>query len=207
MKYFTSDLHITHRNIAGPGQWETGHRGFVSLEEHDDFMIDMLNVAKPSDDLYILGDFIFNRRLPEQIAFWLEQIRCDNIHLILGNHDPFFQHAYDEGDWWENLALRGGPFDKIVDITPAKEISEQRYRIYLHHYACRVWNKSHKGFWHLFGHSHNSLPGIGLSLDVCPESALEKLGEMRMWTFEDIKAYMETRTVEILDHHQKNINQ
>ena len=30
----------------------------------------------------------------------------------------------------------------------------------------RVWDRSHYGSWHLFGHSHGALPGYGLSLDV-----------------------------------------
>lgn len=208
MKYFTSDLHLTHMNISGTeGRWEKGHRGFPSLDEHNQHMIDMLNVAKPNDEIYILGDFVFNRKVPDQIADWLEQIVCDNLHIILGNHDPFFQRIYNEGDWWSTLAELGEPFHKIVDITPAKEVSVDRQHIYIHHYACLTWNKSHKGNWHLFGHSHNSLDGIGMSLDVCPESALEKLGEMRMWTFEDVRKYMETRQVELIDHHQENTNQ
>lgn len=38
--------------------------------------------------------------------------------------------------------------------------------IVLCHYALRVWDRSHYGSWHLFGHSHGHLPGLGLSLDI-----------------------------------------
>jgi calcineurin-like phosphoesterase family protein len=38
--------------------------------------------------------------------------------------------------------------------------------IWCSHYAHRVWNLSHHGSWHIYGHSHGSLPPIGLSWDV-----------------------------------------
>jgi calcineurin-like phosphoesterase family protein len=30
----------------------------------------------------------------------------------------------------------------------------------------QVWDRSNQGSWHLFGHSHGKLQGIGLSFDV-----------------------------------------
>ena len=40
--------------------------------------------------------------------------------------------------------------------------------IVLFHYAMRVWNASHYGTWHLYGHSHGDLPDdeTSLSFDV-----------------------------------------
>ena len=32
--------------------------------------------------------------------------------------------------------------------------------IALMHYAMRVWDRSHHGSWHLYGHSHGSLPPL-----------------------------------------------
>jgi calcineurin-like phosphoesterase family protein len=34
------------------------------------------------------------------------------------------------------------------------------------HYGLRVWDRSHHGALHLYGHSHGTLPGDSQSLDV-----------------------------------------
>jgi len=48
------------------------------------------------------------------------------------------------------------------------EIAGQGYapKIVLCHYAMRTWNRSHKGAWMLFGHSHGELNGDSQSMDV-----------------------------------------
>ncbi len=38
------------------------------------------------------------------------------------------------------------------------EISVHGQPIVICHYAMRVWNRSHHGAWHLYGHSHGNLP-------------------------------------------------
>ena len=55
--------------------------------------------------------------------------------------------------------------------------------IVLCHYSMQVWDRSNQGSWHLFGHSHGKLSGIGLSFDIgvdCTEFtplALEQVAE------------------------------
>jgi hypothetical protein len=48
------------------------------------------------------------------------------------------------------------------------DLKKGRYRqvIVLCHYAMRVWDRSAHGSWHLYGHSHGTLPGRGFSFDV-----------------------------------------
>jgi calcineurin-like phosphoesterase family protein len=46
--------------------------------------------------------------------------------------------------------------------------------IALCHYSMQVWELSNYGSWHLFGHTHGKLKGIGMSFDVgvdCTEFA------------------------------------
>lgn len=205
MIYFTADTHFTHLNISGTeGRWDSGHRGFASLQEHDDFMLDMLNQAGPEDTIYLLGDFVFNRKMRDQVAGYLEQVKCNDIHFILGNHDPYFQHIYDTLGW---ESLKEYPFTKLTDVTPLKEINVHGQRITLCHYGLEVWNKSHKGTWHIHGHSHDTLPPRGKRTDVCPETALRLLGEMRMFTFDDLKEILNARPVDFVDHHSKDTAQ
>lgn len=45
---------------------------------------------------------------------------------------------------------------------------DSRQPIVLCHYALRVWNRSNRGSWHLYGHSNGRLPEVphSLSMDV-----------------------------------------
>jgi len=60
------------------------------------------------------------------------------------------KHAPNYFKWTENL----------------KEIKIGNQDIILCHYPLRIWNKKHYGSWHFYGHEHNTLPGIGKSIDV-----------------------------------------
>lgn len=202
MIYFTSDTHFTHQNISGPGTWETGHRGFTSLEEHDQAMLAMLNQAGKYDTIYFLGDFVFNRKHPWQLHQVLSQVECESIHFILGNHDPLLQKMFDMGDWWTEKWPSS--FAKIEDLTPMKEIRVEGQSIVLCHYGLEVWNHSHKGTWHLHGHSHDTLPPKGLRTDVSPETAMRLFGQYRMFTMQDLKDIFSNRDPYFGDHHNKN---
>ena len=85
-----SDLHFGHKNIIRHERQQ-----FVSIEEHDEFIIKALNYyVKPTDILYILGD-IGNVELVPKIN--------GRKFLIRGNHDKrdkivylgYFIEVYD----------------------------------------------------------------------------------------------------------------
>ena len=81
-----------------------------------------------------------------------QRIRCKKVHSLPGNHDKQARKLTQDFSWIENL----------------NEISIQGQTIVLCHYALRVWNRSHHGSWHLYGHSHGRLPEspTSLSMDV-----------------------------------------
>lgn len=107
----------------------------------DQIILDRINETVGVDDtLYILGDFTFRGGIPSEYRY---RINCKDLHLVLGNHDK--RSLYD--------AYMHG-FNSIQDI---KEIIYCNQRIYLSHYAARVWPASHKGSWMLYGHSHSKL--------------------------------------------------
>ena len=80
MIYFTSDTHFGHHNII-----KYCDRPFDNVHTMDQVIIDNINnVVSVDDTLYILGDFCFKGGKPEQ---YLSRIVCQDIHLVLGNHD------------------------------------------------------------------------------------------------------------------------
>lgn len=107
----------------------------------DQVILDRINETVGVDDtLYILGDFTFRGGSPSDYRY---RINCKDVHLFLGNHDR--RSLYDS-------YLHG--FSTVQDV---KEIIYCNQRIYLSHYAARVWPASHKGSWMLYGHSHSKL--------------------------------------------------
>lgn len=104
------------------------------------------NVVKPGDALYILGDSCFTGR---DLRDYMSRINCRKF-LVKGNHDP---KQFDRSI-----------FEAVYDV---KMITVNDRRIWLSHYAHRVWPESHYGSWHCYGHTHGTLtPELGWSTDV-----------------------------------------
>jgi calcineurin-like phosphoesterase family protein len=178
--YFTADTHFGHNKIL---EWQSGTRPFKTIEEHDDTLIDNINsIVKPKDTLYHLGDFAWKA---SRVAHYRHRIKCRNIILIKGNHEAKGYKKLNE------------IFSGVYDL---KKIKVNGQEIVLCHYAMRVWNKSHYGVWHLYGHSHGSLRdnGQSLSLDVGVDS-----WGLAPVSFDQIQATMESRVWTAVDHHLK----
>ena len=85
--FFTSDLHLDHTNCA------VKHRGFNSVEEHNDFIIDRINsVVSKRDKLFIAGDIGHNTSV--KALRYFDRLNCGNLHLIMGNHDQCHIEEY-----------------------------------------------------------------------------------------------------------------
>lgn len=139
--HFTSDTHFGHKRII-----ELAKRPFASVEEMDAALIARWNAAvRPGDIIYHLGDFAFSDHTP-----YLQQLKGDK-HLLLGNHDH--SNRVNKAKGWSS-------------ISHYKELKIDDTQLILFHYNLRVWNKSHHGSIHLYGHSHNNLLGDSQSCDV-----------------------------------------
>lgn len=96
--YFTSDLHIGHRNILKfTSEWRQGS----TVEEHDEWIVDSWNsVVHKKDNVWILGDLLFGgpgtKDVPGQGWDQLKIVKKLNgqKNLILGNHDQMPISAY-----------------------------------------------------------------------------------------------------------------
>ena len=152
--WFTADLHLGHGNIikycnrpfmtpeetaraaTDPrGNWQISQE---SLEYHDASILETLNAnVKTTDTLWILGDFCL--RDQAKAAAYRKRIRCQNVHLVWGNHDP------------RSLA------PLFSSVTEQGMVNIQGQGIWLNHYPMRSWNGSFHGAWQLYGHVHGRL--------------------------------------------------
>jgi calcineurin-like phosphoesterase family protein len=139
--WFTADHHFGHARII-----ELAKRPFASVETMDEAMVERWNArVEPGDLVYHVGDFSFADHTP-----YLKRLKGQK-RLIVGNHDHSNRLKKAEG--WSTV---DNMLHLTLDDTP----------IVLCHYGMRVWNRSHHGALHFYGHSHGNLPGDSQSLDV-----------------------------------------
>lgn len=135
MKYYTSDLHLSHTNII---KYE--NRPFACIEEMNNTIIDNINYRlSENDELYILGDFTLEKT-PRRVSQLIKRIKCKK-HLIIGNHDYFTRS--------ESLCSL---FDSVHHYL---EIEDEGRTVILFHYPIQNWNLKRYGSIHLYGHVHS----------------------------------------------------
>lgn len=174
--FFTSDHHFGHNNII-----KYSNRPFETVEEMDEELIKRWNSKiAPNDIVYHLGDVAMSKN-PEAVGEILNRLN-GKIHLIKGNH--------------ESSALRfKGRFTWIKDYHELKVVDEDApngsRKIILLHYAMKVWRSSFRGTWHLYGHSHGSLPDDpnSLSFDVGVDCH-----DYYPLSYEEVKSIMNKKT-------------
>ena len=82
--YFTSDLHLGHKNI------HNFRKGFDSEVEHQSYISNYWNATiTKRDDVYVLGDACFTME-----ALKLMESLPGTKHLVRGNHDELDTQAY-----------------------------------------------------------------------------------------------------------------
>jgi len=72
------------------------------------------------------------------------------------------------------------------------DVKVEGQNIFLFHYACRVWNKSHRGSWQLYGHSHSNLEPWDNQLDVGVDNIAKLVGEYRPISFYEVQKYIDS---------------
>ena len=159
--YFTSDTHYNHTNICrGVTRWtdaEDVTRDFKTLDQMNDRIINGINEVVGQDDiLFHLGDWSFGGF--ESIPEFRNRINCNNIHLVLGNHDHHIER--DKA----GIRYAFSSVNQYVELNVNNE-----YNFVLMHYPIMSWNNMNDGVIHLHGHVH--LPpdkriGKGKMMDV-----------------------------------------
>jgi len=227
--WFTADTHFGHGNIikycnrpflspldkealaANGGSWHDGTWKGTRSSEHkisqtaiymmnDTFIENINECVKPEDTLWHLGDVLFAKKheYVSKAYGCLSRINCKNIHLVWGNHDD----PYCRDNRNRTIA---DYFKSVHDLT---QINVNGQKIVLCHYAMAVWDKSHRGTWQLYGHSHSGAePWLDRvmkgrrSMDVGVDNAYKLLGAFRPFSFDEIKEIMKDRHGCSIDHH------
>lgn len=181
--YFISDTHWGHKNII-----QYSNRPFTHVDEMNEALIQNWNkLVKPEDTVYHLGDFAF---MPYRDFKNTVRRLNGRINVVLGNHDNVVTNNIKD-------LISSGSLESVqsyLEIKPAGQM------IVLFHYGQRVWNKSHHGSIHLYGHSHGSLPPHGKSVDVGVDCK-EITPEYRPIHLDEVLTYMKDRKGEKVDHH------
>lgn len=125
MIYFTSDLHLNHKNAIKFTQ-----RPFKDTDDMNNKLIENYNsIVGPKDTVYLLGDVILYRASQEFKLKALIASLNGTKNLIIGNHCD--KHLYD-------------CFDEVMSY---KEINYQKRKLVLFHYPI-VDNEWNGGYGH-----------------------------------------------------------
>ena len=175
--WFTADTHFGHANII-----KYCNRPFKDTVEMNETIISNWNKVVGDDDLvYHLGDFCFARH-DYEVDSYLKRLN-GLIVFIKGNHDKLT---------WKLKNKFYAAYDSYHDI----ELNEQK--ITLCHYKMAIWNRSHRGAWHLYGHSHGSVTNSphDLSFDCGVDCH-----NFTPINFEQVKQIMSKKLWKPIDHH------
>lgn len=187
--FFTSDLHFFHANIL-----KYTNRPFNTVDEMNEALIANWNsrVSK-SDIVWIIGDFAFADE--ERVVNVITRLNGEK-HFVIGNHDKMFKKYDFKQELKKHNFIVHSALEEIYVTDAAHPQGKQH--IVLCHFAMRVWNKSHRGSWHLYGHSHGTMPDDlnSLSTDVGVDR----------WNcapveYTELKELFSTRKFVAVDHH------
>jgi calcineurin-like phosphoesterase family protein len=206
--WFTSDTHYDHKNICrATTAWKDSEdmtRDFSSLDRMNDELVFWINQRVAQDDiLFHLGDWSFNGF--DNIRKFRERIVCQNIHLILGNHDHHIernkdniQSIFSSVNEYLSLEVKWRP-------NQSKLVADSYAKFALFHYPIASWNGMNDGVIHLHGHVH-LLPqhrlAAGKAMDVGVDGNV-----MEPISMEDVLRIMHKQPIAKLslpkDHHEK----
>lgn len=133
--FYIADTHFGHKNIIN-----FDNRPFSSTKEMEDVIVKNWNsVVTNDDDVYILGDFCWDKE-----DEWIRVLNRlnGNKYLIKGNHD-----LRQMSQRLKNM---------FRDIKDYKEIKDNGRHIILSHYPILFYRGSYgENMWHFHGHTHN----------------------------------------------------
>lgn len=141
--FFISDFHFGHAKII-----EYDNRPFKDVDHMQEELIKNWNsVVDENSTVFYLGDLYM--KIPDEKVKEILNRLNGTIHYVLGNHDKF--HRIRGLDRFETISNMSSILVRDSDADGGYQ------RIEMCHFPILVWNKHHKGSWHLHGHCHHSL--------------------------------------------------
>lgn len=187
--FISSDYHLSHKNIL-----KYDNRPFKDINHHDETIINNHNsVVTPTDTFVFLGDFFFGKDMSKMDEY-LSRLNGNKI-FIKGNHD-YEEHR----EIYRNHGLYlGEQFSRLYVGSSYKEAQ----MIVLNHFRMTVWDRSHHGAWHLYGHSHGSIEWLnrGKCMDV---GVMQN--DYKPFSFSEIKTRLSIKPTHFIDHHNEKTN-
>ena len=169
--FITADEHYDHDFLR-----KVKNRPWQNVYEMNEAMIERHNKKVPDSKNYLTihaGDMFWRTLDPDECMAILNRLHGRHA-LVWGNHDDVIQ----ESQWLQDK------FDWTRDIH---QLYFNKHKLTVCHYAMRVWPKSHQGHWHVYGHSHGELPGLGYSFDIGVDCH-----DYTPWSLEEIESKMNT---------------
>lgn len=174
--FITSDEHYGHERIIS-----LAARPFASVEEMNETIIARHNKKVSHKGLTIhVGDMFWQTMSEMEARAILHRLNGRHA-FIYGNHDELMEKSKYLRDYFKWVVGKN-------KASGSEIIKWNKHKITLNHYAQRVWDGSHKGHWHVYGHSHGALAGFGKSFDIGVDSHA-----FTPWSLEEIEAEMEKR--------------
>lgn len=158
-RYFTSDLHFGHT-------WVAGLRGFASVEEHDEHIVERWNsVVRKKDTVYVLGDLMVIGYIDVVLKKHVARLNGTK-HLIAGNHDSVHPMHRRAGEAQKMYLTQFASVQAYAKLRVDKQDVLLSHFPYLtgeaesqdHTPVARYtqWRLPDEGKWLLHGHTHSS---------------------------------------------------
>lgn len=133
-KFYIADWHYGHANIVA-----YDNRPFTRVDDMNKALVERWNrVVSPGDIVYVLGDMFwvpFAESMPVLDSLYGQKF------LIKGNHD-----RCNDGRFLK----------KFVKVIEYMEVDDADRKVVLCHYPIPCFKNHFYGWYHLYGHVHNS---------------------------------------------------
>jgi len=133
-KFYIADWHYDHKNCLA-----FDNRPFFTVAEMNTALVDRWNsVVKPGDIVYVLGDMFWCK--PADATPVIESLNGQKF-LVRGNHDKCNDSKF---------------LKHFVKVSEYMEIEDGDRNVVLCHYPIPCFKNHYYGWYHLYGHVHNS---------------------------------------------------